>query len=376
VPLLDGRRCYYGWWYPEEGPGKLADIFRRYGPDYIERFGSRMLPSHRRALHDIAACRTEQMGGHLYCCENPECEHVLYAYHSCGNRSCPKCGQDKTQRWIERQHDFLLPVQYFLVTFTLPCELRPMARSNQKVLFDLLFKSSAEALQKLAKDPRFVGGELGMMGGLHTWQRDMGYHPHVHFIVPGGGLSPDRTKWLPANPEFFLPVEALSPIFRAKFRDALKKTDLFHSAPARVWQKDWVVHCKPVGNGDRALKYLAPYIYRVAITNNRIEKLENHHVTFRFKNSRTDQWKTTTLPVFDFIHRFLQHVLPKGFVKIRYYGFMAPNKKALLAVVKYLLGSTNVSQRFPAPDHHYFCPLCGAKLLWIKPLPKSSRAPP
>jgi hypothetical protein len=249
---------------------ELADIFRRYGPDYIERFGARMLPSHHRALRDIVACRTEQMGGQLYCCENPDCEHFVYAYHSCGNRSCPKCGQDKTQRWIEKQHNLLLPTHYFLVTCTLPGELRPIARSNQKIVYDLLFKSSAAALQKLAKDPRFVGGDIGMMGGLHTWQRDMGYHPHVHFIVPGGGLSPDRSQWLPSNTEFFVPVEALSPIFRAKFRDALKKTDLFDSVPAGVWEKDWVVHCKPVGNGNSALKYLAPYIYRVAITNNRI----------------------------------------------------------------------------------------------------------
>jgi hypothetical protein len=355
---------------------ELADIFRRYGPEYIDRFGTRMLPSHHRALQDIVACRTEQMGGHLYCCENPDCQHLLYAYHSCGNRSCPKCGQDKTQRWIHTQHNLLLPTYYFLVTFTLPSELRQLARSNQKVIYDLLFKSSAAALQKLAKDPRFVGGDIGMMGGLHTWQRDMRYHPHVHFIVPGGGLSPDHTKWLPSNPAFFVPVEALSPIFRAKFRDALKKTYLFDSVPAKVWQKDWVVHCKPVGNCDSALKYLAPYVYRVSITNNRIEKLENDQVTFRFKNGQTDQWQTATLSAFDFIHRFLQHVVPKGFIKIRYYGFMAPNKKNLLAVAKYLLGATHVSELTSQAHGQYICPHCGAKLIWSKALPKSKRDPP
>lgn len=355
---------------------ELAEIFRRYGPDYIDRFGTKMPPSHRRAINDIIDCRTEQMGGHLYRCENPDCQHLVYAYHSCGNRSCPKCGQDKTQRWIEKQNHLLLPTHYFLVTFTLPCELRPVARSNQKVAYNLLFKSSAAALQQLAKDQRFGGGDIGMMGGLHTWRRDMGYHPHVHFIVPGGGLSPDRSKWLPSNPEFFVPVQALSPIFRAKFRDALKKTDLFKSVPADVWQKDWVVHCKPVGNGNSALKYLAPYVYRVAITNKRIEKLENDQVTFRFKNSATDQWKTATLPALEFIHRFLQHVLPKGFVKIRYYGFMAPNKKNLLAVAKYLLGATGVSVVTPAAEQPYVCPHCGAKLLHVKSLPKSTRAPP
>jgi hypothetical protein len=355
---------------------ELAEIFRRYGPEYIDRFGSKMPPSHRRAINDIIDCRTEQMGGHLYRCENPNCEQIVYAYHSCGNRSCPKCGQDKTQRWIEKQNHLLLPTHYFLVTFTLPCELRPVARSNQKVAYNLLFKSSAAALQQLAKDQRFGGGDIGMMGGLHTWRRDMGYHPHVHFIVPGGGLSPDRSKWLPSNPEFFVPVQALSPIFRAKFRDALKKTDLFKSVPADVWQKDWVVHCKPVGNGNSALKYLAPYVYRVAITNKRIEKLENDQVTFRFKNSATDQWETATLPALEFIRRFLQHVLPKGFVKIRYYGFMAPNKKNLLAVAKYLLGATGGSVVTPAAEQPYVCPHCGAKLLHVKSLPKSTRAPP
>ena len=355
---------------------ELADIFRRYGPDYIERFGTRMLPSHRRALHDIVACRTEQMGGHLYCCQNPDCEQLVYAYHSCGNRSCPKCGQDKTQRWIEKQHKLLLPTHYFLVTFTLPAELRPIARSNQKVIYNLLFKSSAAALQKLAKDPRFVGADIGMMGGLHTWQRDMRYHPHVHFIVPGGGLSPDRSQWLPSDTDFFVPVQALSPIFRAKFRDALKKTDLFDAVAANVWQKDWVVHCKPVGDGNNALKYLAPYIYRVAITNNRIEKLEDGQVSFRFKNSDTDQWQTATLPASDFIHRFLHHVLPKGFVKIRYYGFLSPFKRKLLAVAKYLLGVSRCSDVTPAVGEQYICPHCGAKLRRIKSLPKLTRAPP
>jgi len=216
-----------------------------------------------------------------------------------------------------------------------------------------------------------------MMGGLHTWQRDMGYHPHVHFIVPGGGLSPDRSQWLPANTDFFVPVEALSPIFRAKFRDALKKTALFDDIPAGVWQKDWVVHCKPAGYGNSALKYLAPYVYRVAITNNRIEKIENDQVTFRYKNSDTHQWQTATLPALEFIHRFLQHVLPKNFVKIRYYGFMAPNKRNLLAIAKYLLGATWISAEVTSTvDEAYICPHCGAKLLWVKLLPKSPRAPP
>jgi hypothetical protein len=355
----------------------MADIFRRFGPDYIDRFGSRMLPSHHRAIEDIAACRTQQMGGHLYRCENEACEQLVYEYHSCGNRSCPKCGQDKTQRWLETQQNRLLPIHYFLVTFTLPSELRPVARSNQKAIYNLLFQSSAAALQKLAKDPRFVGGDIGMMGGLHTWKRDMSYHPHVHYIVPGGGLSPDRSQWLSSGMKFFVPVQSLSVIFRAKFRDALKKTDLFDDVPHCVWENDWVIHCKPVGSGDKALTYLAPYIYRVAITNNRIESCDNGKVTYRFKNSRTEQWETKTLPVFDFMHRFLQHVLPKGFVKIRYYGFMAPGRRNLLVVALYLLGASKpLSVVCPVPKKDHLCPCCGSPLRLIKPLGEVTRAPP
>ncbi|MGA9534924.1 MAG: transposase, partial [Desulfobacterales bacterium] len=334
-------------------------------------------PSHHRAIEDIAACRTQQMGGHLYCCENEACEQLVYEYHSCGNRSCPKCGQDKTQRWLETQQNRLLPIHYFLVTFTLPSELRPVARSNQKAIYNLLFQSSAAALQKLAKDPRFVGGDIGMMGGLHTWKRDMSYHPHVHYIVPGGGLSPDRSQWLSSGMKFFVPVQSLSVIFRAKFRDALKKTDLFDDVPHCVWENDWVIHCKPVGSGDKALTYLAPYIYRVAITNNRIESCDNGKVTYRFKNSRTEQWETKTLPVFDFMHRFLQHVLPKGFVKIRYYGFMAPGRRNLLVVALYLLGASKpLSVVCPVPKKDHLCPCCGSPLRLIKPLGEVTRAPP
>lgn len=355
---------------------ELADIFRRYGPDYTDRFGSRMPPSHRRAIHDIVNCRTQVMGGHVYRCKNQDCCKKVYAYHSCGNRSCPQCGQDKTQRWLKAQKKLLLPTHYFLVTFTLPCELRPVARANQKIVYDLLFTSAAAALQKLAKDPRFIGGDIAMMGGLHTWRRDMRYHPHVHFIVPGGGLSADRTRWLACPPDFLVPAQAVSPIFRAKFRDGLKKTALFDSVPSVVWNKDWVVHCKPVGSGKAALKYLAPYVYRTAITNNRIEKLENDQVTFRFKESETKQWKKTTVPVLEFIWRFLQHVLPKNFVKIRYYGLLAPNNRRLLPLIRYLLGDTAHDEEQANAAEELLCPSCGCELVLVMEVPKSTRAPP
>jgi hypothetical protein len=355
---------------------EMADIFFRHGPEYLDRFQERMLPSHIRAMHDIVNCRTPSMGGRVYQCQNPDCKKHVYSYHSCGNRSCPKCGQDRTEKWLEKQQKLLLPTHYFLVTFTLPAELRPIARSNQKLIYGLLFKSSAAALQKLAKDKRFLGGDIGMMGGLHTWRRDMHYHPHVHFIVPGGGLSPDRTTWTPSDPEFLVPLKPLSIIFRAKFRDALNKTPLYQNVSNSVWTKGWVVDIKPVGDGHCALKYLAPYVYRVAITNNRIEKLGNGSVTFRYKNSETNRWETETVLAMTFISRFLQHVLPKGFVKIRYYGLFSPGKRNLLAVAKYLLGNTTEPDQSTPSHTEHICPHCGDHLILIKTLPRSPRAPP
>ena len=355
---------------------ELADIFLRHGPEYLDRFQDRMLPGHIRTMQDIVNCRTPSMGGRVYQCQNPDCRNYVYSYHSCGNRNCPKCGQDRTEKWLEKQQKLLLPTHYFLATFTLPAELRPIARSNQKLIYDLMFKSSAAALQKLAIDKRFVGGDIGMMGGLHTWRRDMQYHPHVHYIVPGGGLSPDHRQWISSDPNFMVRVEPLSIIFRAKFRDALKKTPLYKNVPQHVWETDWVVHCKPVGDGHRALKYLAPYVYRVAITNNRIQKLENGSVTFRYKNSQTDHWENQTVPAFEFIRRFLQHVLPKGFVKIRYYGLFSPGKRNLLAVAKYLLGEMAEPVESIPELRQHGCPKCGYRLVLIQTLPRSPRAPP
>jgi hypothetical protein len=193
----------------------------------------------------------------------------------------------------------------------------------------LLFRTSADAVQKLAQDPRFVGGRMGMVGMLHTWGRNLSYHPHVHYVVPDGGCRPYRSgadgTWLPSRKNFLIPVKALSKIFRAKFRDALRKRapDTFAEIPAEVWKKEWVVHSQPVGNGLSTLKYLAPYIFRVAISNQRILKLANGKVTFRYRTTDTGTLRTCTLPAEEFIRRFLQHVLPKGFVKVRYYGFLA-----------------------------------------------------
>ena len=266
---------------------EIAAIFRRYGPQYRARFGKRMLPSHRRAMRDIEDCRTEALGGQVYYCE--QCEQAVYSYHSCKNRHCPKCQNEAAQHWLEEQQDLLLPVPYFLVTFTLPTELREVARRHQKLVYHLLFRTSATALQQLAQDPRFVGGQIGLVGVLHTWTRDLRYHPHLHYLVPGGGLAADGQTWLPARRGFLVHVRPLGRLFRAKFRHALHKLGLLDQVPAETWTKDWVVHCQPVGSGVTALKYLAPYIFRVAISNRRIVKWEGDHVTFRHTTSAPEK---------------------------------------------------------------------------------------
>jgi len=295
---------------------ELADIFRQYGPAYRAKFGDRLLPSHRHTMWAIEHCRTEALGGHVYHC--PDCDQSIYQYHSCRNRHCPKCQNEQAQHWLEQQRDLLLPVPYFMLTFTLPAPLRSLARSHQARLYDLLFRTSASAAQHLAADPRFIGGQLGLVGVLHTWGRTLTYHPHVHYLIPAGGLADDDQTWRPARDDFLVPVKALSGVFRARFRDALRSTELFDQVPASVWESDWVVHCKAVGNGETAFKYLAPYIFRVAISNSRLLKVENDHVTFRYRASDTGQSRTCTLAAEEFIHRFLQHVLPKGFVTVRY----------------------------------------------------------
>lgn len=346
---------------------EIADIFRQYGPAYRAQYAQDMPPSHLKVMAAIEACRTETLGGHVYYC--PACEETLYSYHSCRNRHCPKCQQDAAQLWLEKQQELLLPVPYFMVTFTLPTPLKALARSHQKVVYNLLFRTAAAALQQLTQDPRFVGGKIGMVGILQTWTRDLRYHPHIHFLVPGGGLADDGVTWMPSRHNFLVHAQPLSLLFRAKFRDALKQTDLFAHVPAHTWSQDWVVDCRPVGSGTTALKYLAPYVFRVAISNNRILKLEDDQVTFTYRDGRSGKPKRCTLPAEQFIQRFLQHVLPTGFVKIRYYGLFSVGNRRLLQRVRSLLGagapdsSSTISQpSIPADDiplPNPACPKCG-----------------
>lgn len=364
---------------------ELADIFRRYGSAYRQKYASRMPASHLKAMRatpalapgaSVEQCRTEALGGQVYRC--PNCEQAQYSYHSCRNRHCPKCQNEKAQAWLEKQQELLLPVPYFLLTFTLPVAFNEVVRSHQNLFYDLLFKTSAAATQQLAQNPRWIGGQIGMVGVLHTWGRNLAYHPHIHYLVPGGGLSTGGQSWLPARNNFFLPVRALSRVFRGKLQQALRGTDCYARIPPTVWQQKWVVHCEGVGSGLSALKYLAPYIFRVAISNNRILKVEADRVTFRYRDTETAAEKRCSLAAPEFIHRFLQHVLPKGFVKVRYYGFFAATQRAKLIALQQQLSQCTAFRSFPeipsaspptSLPHQFLCPQCGQPMLVQRTLP-------
>lgn len=295
-------------------------------------------------------------------------------------------------QWLEDQKKKLLPVTHFLLTFTLPGALRRIARRHQILFYNLLFTCAAAALQTLAQDFKFLGGMAGMFGILHTWGRDLSYHPHSHFIVPGIAYFKKGDALLFAGENFLVPVKALSIVFRAKFRDGLQKADktLFDGIPQGVWKQDWVVHSQQVGSGEAAFTYLANYVFRVAISNNRILQLHegkitfevSHHLPGKYRESETKQFKTMTLDVFEFMRRFLQHVLPKGFVKVRYYGFWASANKNIWKRIQQLLG---VKEQKGSPDEKnntpkpMLCPHCRKELIFIaevKPGESWPHAPP
>jgi len=360
---------------------EVADIFRKHGSSYLNKYSNNMLPSHRKAFFDIQRCRTPIMGGKIYYCT--DCKKYEYSYHSCGNRSCPKCQNDKANIWLEKNKKLLLPVNHFMVTFTLPAELRRLARSNQKLFYSTLFKTSSKTMEKLSLDPKYVGGKLGMIGVLHTWSRTLVYHPHVHYIVTGGGLSDGEDKWNNSRSNFLLPVKALSLIFKAKFRDELRKINpnLFYTIPTNLWSKSWVVNSIPVGRGDKALKYLAQYVFRVAISNSRIISLKNGVVSFKYKDSKTEQWRIMNLKADEFIRRFLQHVLPSGFVKVRYYGLFASVHRELLSKTKEILGCDNALPKKKSRVSKTFkCPQCKKEMEVVSIMPRyvvqNNKAPP
>jgi Putative transposase/Transposase zinc-binding domain len=314
----------------------VADVLRRYGEEYLERFGATMPGEHKKVLRAISACRTGELGAVLYAC--PSCGTVHMVGRSCGNRHCPTCQHEKTQVWLEKQTDRLLPCPYFLVTFTLPAELRECARSHQRAVYSALFEASSTALRALAADPKFVGTDrLGFFGVLHTWGRTLQYHPHVHYVVPGGGIDKDGSCWLPSRADFLVPVKALSILFRAKFRDILAREGLLRLVNPAAWQRDWVVNSQAAGDGRASLRYLAPYVFRVAIGNHRIVSCEDNQVVFTYRRVGSKRPRKMTLDAMEFLRRFLQHVLPAGFQKVRHYGFLSPNSGTTIEAVRWLV---------------------------------------
>jgi len=367
---------------------ELADIFRRHGPAYRAKCADGLLPSHLAAMTAIAQCRTEALGGHLSQC--PDCGALEYSSHACKNRHGPKCQHDTATRWLDQQRTLLLPVPSFLVTFTLPEALRPLARAHQHCLYTLLFQTSAAALQALTLDPHSLGGQLGMVGVLHTWTRDLASHPHVHSLVPGGALSPEGPQWLsPRSAAWLVPVRALSRLFRGKCTAALATAGLGDLVPPHVWQQAWVTHCQPAGTGTEVLTDFAPSIYRIALTNNRLETLADGQVTFRVKKRRSAGWKRLTLPAAVFIHRFLQHVLPRGFPTVRYDGFLSPSRRKILPQIRTLLAAsastTLATENLPPQDYplprlvpqpERRCRTCGGLLVVLGRLSPQPREPP
>ena len=365
---------------------EVADIFRRHGAAYRREY--QLLPSQWRALRDIKACRTVYFGGHLKQCDH--CGGQVYAYHSCRNRHCPKCHGDQTERWLAKQQTRLLPCSYFLVTFTLPQELRPLAFANQKTVYGLMMRCAGAALQKLALDPQYLGGRLGALAVLHTWTRAMRYHPHVHLLVTGGGLSPAGNEWLATkHSAFLMPEGALAKIFRAKLCAALNKAGLLAQVPRQLWKKKWVANCKAAGPGQQVLNYLARYIFRVAISNSRLERIENGQVTFRYRDNRSQQLRRETVTGVEFIRRFLLHTLPRGCAKVRYYGIWSPTCRAQLEQARSLLSPATVTAAVasvpnspltelarPAPASAR-CPHCHlGHLFEVRVLPPQPKVPP
>lgn len=315
---------------------ELAEIVRAAGPAYVVTHAGRLLPAQRRTLTDIVACRTATLGGSLYRCDT--CGALDYRYHSCRNRHCPKCQGDRGQEWLERVRGRLLPCEYYLLTFTLPAQLRAVARDHPRVVYGALLREAASAVQRVAGDRAWVGGLAGILAVLHTWSRTLEYHPHVHLLVTAGGLTSDGGAWIrPAHPRFLLPGYVLSRIFRTKMRDALTRAGLGAAIDPRVWQRRWAVHVEQSGTGEHATLYLSRYVYRVALTNQRLVRFADGQVTFQYLHARTHTTRFLTLPVDAFLTRFLQHVLPRGFTKIRWFGLLSPTHRGELERARHLL---------------------------------------
>jgi hypothetical protein len=342
---------------PAQPPVKdveLADVVRRFGPKYIAQYGPRMMPSQKKALQDIAACCTAKLGGRLYHCE--DCCKSFWCYHSCRNRACPKCSASRTKQWLEARQDELLPCDYFHAVVTVPSELRGLFLRHQKLLYGLLMRISAQAVKELCSEKRHLGALPGILSVLHTWNGQLGHHPHVHMLITAGGITPDGQHWEPARGEFLVPVAVLSRKIAAKFRDALKAEapEVYAQISRRVWRRQWVSFVKHYGQGnDAVVNYLSRYVFRTALSNGRILQMDQTHVHFRWKDRSTDTWRTERVPGVEFLCRFLQHILPRGFHKVRYYGLWHPSRREQFqqAWLLLILSPSHQAGGIPEADH-------------------------
>ncbi|MDQ3560930.1 MAG: IS91 family transposase [Pseudomonadota bacterium] len=381
---------------------EVADVFRAAGASYRAAQAGHLSLAQLKVMSAIQNCRTAALGGHVEGCD--ACGHRRIAYNSCRNRHCPKCQAAAARAWLAEREADLLPVGYFHVVFTLPAEIAEVAFPNKAAVYDLLFRAASETMMTIAADRKHLGARLGITAVLHTWGSAMTHHPHIHMIVPGGGLSRDGARWIASRPGFLLPVRVLAKLFRRLFLAGLialhdagrlrffgsnaglddRRAFVGHLAPLRT--KMWVVYAKPPFTGPEAVfAYLARYTHRVAISNSRLVSFDEAGVTFRFKDYRRDgaeRYGTMTLGAYEFIRRFLLHVLPKGFHRIRHYGlFASATRKANIARVRDLLAApspANAPEPAPPTDWRPPCPCCGGRMTileafgrWMQP-----RAPP
>jgi hypothetical protein len=385
-------------------PLEVADLIRIAGDAFIERNRHWLSWKHVKVLWAIARCRTAALGGHLDQCTR--CGHRAISYNSCRNRHCPKCQTSARERWIAARQRELLPTRYVHVVFTLPRELAPLALQNKKVIYDLLFRASAETLLEVARDPRHLGAEIGFFSVLHTWSQKLQLHPHVHCVIPAGGLSLDHTRWMKSRCRFFLPVKVLSRVFRGKFVAALQRAfregqlrfhgslallaqpKIFAASLRPLFRKDWVVYAKrPFGGPEYVLQYLGRYTHRVAISNHRLVSLADGKVTFRWRDSADhNEQKLMTLPLDEFLRRFLLHLLPNRFVRIRNFGFLANRRRTVSLPLCLLLfparsgpPTSQGSSTADAAKDFWRCPHCAGPMVLIERLTPAQiqlRSPP
>jgi predicted RNA-binding Zn-ribbon protein involved in translation (DUF1610 family) len=385
-------------------PLEVADLVRAAGDKFIEHSRRWLTWAHVKVLRAIERCRTAALGGHVDECSR--CGQRVISYNSCRNRHCPKCQANARDKWLDARSQELLPTPYVHVVFTLPHELAPLALPNKKVVYALLFRTSAETLLEIARDPKHLGAEIGFFSVLHTWNQKLEHHPHVHCVVPAGGMSPDHTRWIKPRYLFFLPVKVLGRVFRGKFVAALRRAvadgklsfrgnlaflarpKAFSAYLRQLFRHDWVVYSKrPFGGPEHALRYLGSYTHRVAISNHRLISFAEDKVTFRWRDSaHKNKKRKMTLHVEEFLRRFLLHLLPKGFVRIRHFGFLANRQRAtLLPLCFRLLGTAPDAQAVqddPKPDSApalWTCPNCGGSMMIVERLTATQirlRSPP